>query len=215
MLRAPRPPSLLRAPRPPSLLPAPRSPSLLHAPRPPSLLPAPRPPRVRSLSGALVAALALTACSSGKSPPSPPTTPPPSPVPAAALDASPSPPASDEVAMKKPAAPTAPTCTTVAEVRAQLGKVCTVIGTYELRDIKNMKKQPWRTWPVVLLDGDKFVALESVWDESRMPAAAEIAKWRGKKVAVTGKLHAQPPSPNPANMSLLTLSPVDSITPAP
>lgn len=102
-------------------------------------------------------------------------------------------------------------CTTEAEVRAKLGNVCTVVGTYELKEITNKKGGAWRTWPVVLIDGDKFVALESVWDETKMPAEDVVAKWRGKKVAVTGMLHGQPPSKTPANMAMLTIAPVESI----
>ena len=117
--------------------------------------------------------------------------------------------------MKKPAAPAAPTLTTADEIRAHLGEVCTVVGTYALREIANKKGAPWRNWPVVKLDGDKFIALESVWDETKLPPADEVAKWKGKKVAVTGKVLPSPPSKNPANMSMLTMAPVDAITLAP
>ena len=102
-------------------------------------------------------------------------------------------------------------CTTEAEVRAKLGQVCSVIGTYELKEIANKKGDPWRTWPIVTLDGDKFIALESVWDETKMPPPAEVERWRGKKVEVTGLVHGQPPSKSPANMSMLTIAPVESI----
>lgn len=100
---------------------------------------------------------------------------------------------------------------TEAQVRAKLGENGTVVGTYELREILNKKGDPWRNWPVVLLDNGKFIALESVWDESKQPPAEEVARWRGKRVAVTGMLLGQPPSTNPANMSLLTVSPVEAI----
>ena len=148
------------------------------------------------MTRALLMSLVLVACSSGKTPSPPPPSPPPEP----------------EVAMKKPPAPPAsPTCTTADEIRAKLGEVCTVIGTYDLREINNKKGGAWRNWPVVKLDGDKFIALESVWDDSKMPAADEVAKWRGKKVAVTGTVLGSPPSKNPANMSMLTMAPVESI----
>lgn len=110
-------------------------------------------------------------------------------------------------------APTPPstTCTTADEIRAKLNSVCTVVGTYELREIPNKKGGPWRNWPVLNLADDKFIALESVWDDSKMPGDDEVAKWRGKKVAVTGTVLGQPPSKSPANMSLLTIAPVQSI----
>jgi hypothetical protein len=106
-------------------------------------------------------------------------------------------------------------CVTEADVRANLGEVCTLVGIYDLHDIRNKKGQPWRNWPVVELDGGAFVALESVWDETKMPGRDEIARWRGKKVEVTGTVLGQPPSKQPANMSLLPVSPVESIKLAP
>lgn len=135
-------------------------------------------------------------CSSSKAPPS---------------SNQPSPSGTGAVMNQEPTPSLSGRCTTEAEVRAKLGNTCTVVGTYELKEIPNKKGGPWRNWPVVLLDGDQFVALESVWDESKMPAADEVAKWRGKKVAVTGMLHGQPPHDSPANMSMLTIAPVESI----
>jgi hypothetical protein len=163
------------------------------------------------MTRALIFALVLAGCSSGPPGPSgssgtPATPPPPSPPPA--------PPSSPEVTMP-PAPPPSPTCTTEADVRAHLNTVCTVVGIYDLRDIPNKKGRPWRTWPVVTLDGTGFVALESVWDETKMPAPDEVERWRGKKVAVTGTVLPQPPSKTPANMAMLTIAPVERIALAP
>jgi len=104
-------------------------------------------------------------------------------------------------------------CTTVAEVRAALGHICTVVGVYKLEEFTNKKGVPFRNWPVVVLSGgSETVALESLWDESKMPTAAEIARWLDHTVEVTGKLHSQPPSDQHiANMGQLTISPVESI----
>ena len=108
-------------------------------------------------------------------------------------------------------------CTTVAEARARLGQVCTVVGTYQLEEFTSKKAEVFRTWPVVVFPGDAgTVALESLWDESKLPDPAEIERWRGRTVEVTGKLHGSPPSEERFNnFSQLTISPVDAIRLAP
>lgn len=108
-------------------------------------------------------------------------------------------------------------CTTVAEARARLGQVCTVVGTYQLEEFTSKKAEVFRTWPVVVFPGDAgTVALESLWDESKLPDPAEIERWRGRTVEVRGKLHGSPPSEERfANFSQLTISPVDAIRLAP
>lgn len=123
-------------------------------------------------------------------------------------------PAAPEVLMNESPTPSlSGRCTTEAEVRAKLGATCTVVGTYELREIASKKGEHWRNWPVVTLDGGGFVALESVWFDDKLPAPAEIERWRGKTVAVTGTLLGEPPLPpkQKVNMSMLTLAPVESI----
>jgi hypothetical protein len=104
-------------------------------------------------------------------------------------------------------------CTTEAEARARLGQVCTVVGVYRLKEFTSKKGQVFRTWPVVVFaDGQGSVALESIWDEGKMPEQAEIDRWLGRTVEVTGKLHASPPADDRrANISQLTISPVDAI----
>lgn len=104
-------------------------------------------------------------------------------------------------------------CTSDAQARAQAGHVCTVVGTYALQDFSSKKGNVVRTWPVVrFAEGQGSVALESMWDESKLPAPAEIERWKGRKVEVTGMLHLSPPSADHiANLSQLTLSPVDAI----
>jgi len=106
-----------------------------------------------------------------------------------------------------------PTCTTDADVRAAFGTVCTVIGTYDLQDITNAKGAVMKSWPVVRLEGGgRAVLIESVWDDSKRPDDATIAAHRGKKVAVTGPLHAQPPAPGrAANMAMPCISPVETL----
>jgi hypothetical protein len=145
----------------------------------------------------------LAGCTSAKPPP---------PVPEAPTNPPEAPKNGPEVIMNKAPTPSlSARCTTDAEIRAKLGEVCSVIGTYELKEITNKKGGAWRTWPIVKLDGDKFIALESVWDETKMPPPDEVARWRGKKVEVTGTVLGQPPSKSPANMAMLTMAPVESI----
>jgi hypothetical protein len=99
-----------------------------------------------------------------------------------------------------------------AEARAALGEVVTIRGTYELREIHGKKGDVFRTWPVVVLPGGGFVALESVWDASKQPSDDEVARWRGQTVEVRGTLHPVPPAEGrKANMSMLTISPVESL----
>jgi hypothetical protein len=108
-------------------------------------------------------------------------------------------------------------CTTEAEARARVGQVCTVVGTYQLEEFTSQKGEVFRTWPVVVFaDGEGMVAVESLWDESKLPDPVELERWRGRTVEVTGKLHASPPSEDRiANLSQLTISPVDTIRLAP
>ena len=111
---------------------------------------------------------------------------------------------------------TATTCSNEAEVRAAVGTVCTITGTYQLKEFQNKKGEVFRTWPVVVMTDGTVVALESLWDESKMPSEADVGRYRDKKVEVTGMLHGQPPADDrKANMSQLTISPVDSLRPAP
>jgi hypothetical protein len=104
-------------------------------------------------------------------------------------------------------------CTTEAEARVHLGQICTVVGTYQLEEFTTKKGEVFRTWPVVVFEDEQgSVALESVWDESKMPTPAEIERWEGRTVEVTGKLHPSPPADERrANFSQLTISPVDEI----
>lgn len=107
-------------------------------------------------------------------------------------------------------------CRTTQDVQDHLGEICTVVGTYEVKPFLNKKGEPWRDWPVLVLDDRKRdVLVESIWDEHKMPTADVIAQYRGHRVEVTGKLNASPPQPGSparaANMAALTLSPVESI----
>lgn len=103
-------------------------------------------------------------------------------------------------------------CRTDAEVRAALGTTCTVIGTYELEDITNAKGEVVASWPVVRLNDGRAVMIESVWDSSKRPDEATLARFRGKSVSVTGTLRPSPPSPGrPANMSFPCVSPVEKV----
>lgn len=107
-------------------------------------------------------------------------------------------------------------CKTTQDVQAHLGEVCTVIGTYEVKPFLSKKGERWRDWPVLVLeDHGRDVLVESIWDEHRAPTAEAIARYRGRRVEVVGKLHASPPQPasppRAANMAALTISPVTSI----
>ena len=107
-------------------------------------------------------------------------------------------------------------CKTTPDVQAHLGEVCTVIGTYEVKPFLNKKGEPWRDWPVLVLeDHGRDVLVESIWDEQKKPSAETIAQYRGHRVEVVGMLHASPPQPaspsRAANMAALTISPVSSI----
>lgn len=108
------------------------------------------------------------------------------------------------------------TCKTTPDVQAHLGEVCAVVGTYEMKPFLNKKGEPWRDWPVLVLeDRGRDVLVESIWDEQKQPSAETIAKYRGRRVEVVGTLNASPPQPGSpsraANMAALTLSPVTSI----
>lgn len=110
-----------------------------------------------------------------------------------------------------PPAATTKKCETDAEVRAAFGTTCTVVGTYELHDVYNAKGGLMASWPAVhLAGGGRPVLIESVWDESKKPDAATIDGLRGRRVAVTGALHASPPG-RKANMAIPTISPVDTL----
>jgi hypothetical protein len=107
-------------------------------------------------------------------------------------------------------------CKTTQDVQAHLGEVCTIVGTYEVKPFLNKKGEPWRDWPVLVLeDRGRDVLVESIWDDQKKPTADVIAAYSGHKVEVVGKLNASPPqsgSPSrAANMAALTVSPVDSI----
>lgn len=109
-----------------------------------------------------------------------------------------------------------PICKTTPDVQAHLGEVCTVVGTYEVKPFLNKKGEPWRDWPVLVLDDRaRDVLVESIWDEHKAPTAEIIAQYRGHRVEVVGKLHATPPQPasppRAANLAALTISPVTSI----
>jgi hypothetical protein len=111
---------------------------------------------------------------------------------------------------------TATTCSTEADVRAAVGTVCTITGTYQLKEFHSKKGEVFRTWPVVVMSDGTVVALESLWDESKMPGDADLDRYRDQQVEVTGMLYGQPPADNrKANMSQLTISPVDSLRLAP
>jgi hypothetical protein len=102
-------------------------------------------------------------------------------------------------------------CRTEKDALDALGKVCTVVGTYDVKEFRNQKGVVFREWPVVVLDGGgRPVLIESLWDESKKPGPDVIARYRGRRVEVTGKLHGQPPGAI-ANISVPCISPVESI----
>ncbi len=115
--------------------------------------------------------------------------------------------AHDEVAM----AENRQVCRTEKEVVAALGKVCAVVGTYDMKEFHNQKGGLLREWPVVVLEGGgRPVLVESLWDASKAPSAETIARYRGHRVEVVGMLRGQPPG-SIANIAVPCVSPVDSI----
>lgn len=108
-------------------------------------------------------------------------------------------------------ADTRPVCRTENDVVSHLGEVCAVVGTYEVKEFFNQKGGKLRDWPVVVLaEGRRDVLIESLWDERLMPDADTIARYRGRKVEVVGRLHGAPPG-RIANMAVPCVSPVESL----
>lgn len=102
-------------------------------------------------------------------------------------------------------------CRTPQEVEQAIGRVCAVVGTYELRPFSSGKTQ--REWPVLVLAGtNKVVLLESLWDASKKPDAETVQRLRGRTVRAEGLLHGEPPAKGPANLMVPCLSPVQSLT---
>jgi len=114
-----------------------------------------------------------------------------------------------------------PTCTTVATCDANDGQTVTVAGTYQL-----FPDQPGVDYTGVpravriALDDGPGPFLEPYWHKQAVRPAAEIARYLGKKVRVTGRYYrVQPRNPDdPPHASAMggpCLYPVESIELAP
>jgi len=110
--------------------------------------------------------------------------------------------------------PMPPTATSAADLEAAIDQRCRVVGRYELRDFHTKKGGVFATWPAVVLDDGTAVLIESLWDASKRHDDATAAAHQGKRVAVTGTLHGEPPG-SMQNIAMPCLSPVDDFGLAP
>ena len=110
-----------------------------------------------------------------------------------------------------------PTCATVAACDANDGQQVTVVGTYRL-----FPDQPGVDYTGVpravriALDDGMGPFLEPYWDKQAVRPDAEVARFLGKKVRVTGRYYrVQPKNPDdPPHASAMggpCLHPVESI----
>lgn len=107
-----------------------------------------------------------------------------------------------------PETPMTANCMTRTDLEAAFDQRCRVVGRYEMRDFHTKKGAVFRTWPVVVLDDGTPVLIESLWDESTRHDDATIAAHQGKRVAVTGTLHGEPPG-SIQNFATACVSPVE------
>ena len=91
-----------------------------------------------------------------------------------------------------------------------MGTECTVIGIYAIRPFHNQKGEKFREWPVVVLEDNEEVLLESFWDESKRHSSETISRFDGRTVRAKGMLHGQPPG-SMANIAVPCISPVDEL----
>ena len=103
-----------------------------------------------------------------------------------------------------------PTCETAKELEAAFDAKCRVIGTYQLKEFYTKKKTLMASWPVLVLGDGTSVMLASIWDKSSKHDEPTIQAHSGKRVAVTGMLHAEPPGAI-ANIMIPCISPIDSL----
>ncbi|PIE66436.1 MAG: hypothetical protein CSA24_00110 [Deltaproteobacteria bacterium] len=85
-----------------------------------------------------------------------------------------------------------------------------MIGTFELKEYHTKEHTLLALWPVVRLEDGTAVLIESLWDKSKRRDEATIKAYTGKRVAVTGMLHGEPPGAI-ANISEPCVSPVKSL----
>jgi hypothetical protein len=104
-----------------------------------------------------------------------------------------------------------PVCKTFEDIRKSYGKKCSVIGTYEIKPFNNKKGKLIANWPVVVLEDNKMVLLESFWQKEKMRPEEEQKLFSGKKVRATGKINQFPPG-SIENIAIPCISPVDDVS---
>lgn len=101
-------------------------------------------------------------------------------------------------------------CDTRGELERAWDTSCRVIGTYRMQTLTDKKGQPFRTWPVVVLDDGAEVLIGSIWKAAEKPSDEASSRHDGQRVRVTGTLNAEPPG-SIQNIAIPCISPVEDI----
>ncbi len=111
-----------------------------------------------------------------------------------------------------------PRCELQQDIHKLSGSRVRVVGTYHQVDMRMRPKPPpqYRGHAAVRLADGTQVLLEPAWSKAALRSPEERMLYEGKRVEVTGIIHARSPSPpepaaHPINP---TLSPVEAIQPA-
>ncbi len=101
-------------------------------------------------------------------------------------------------------------CATRSDLERAWGTSCRVIGTYRMQTLTDKKGQPFRTWPVVVLDDGTEVLIGSIWKAAEKPSDETSSRHDGQRVRVTGTANAEPPG-SIQNIAMPCISPVEAI----
>ncbi|MBW2256465.1 MAG: hypothetical protein JRI25_17980, partial [Deltaproteobacteria bacterium] len=101
------------------------------------------------------------------------------------------------------------------DITAHAGERVVVVGTYQQLDVR-MREVPPPEYlghaSVVLSDGT-LVLLEPIWADAAIRSEEERAVFDGKRVRVTGTLHARAPEPPEPDATMINpaISPVECV----
>lgn len=103
-------------------------------------------------------------------------------------------------------------CKTMQGLENAYGTPCCVVGMYDIRPFTTKKNIVFVHWPVIVLEENTIVLLQSFWNHENGRSPAEKKDFVGKMVQAKGVLYREPPAENASqNIAIPCISPVEQI----